>query len=414
MKTASYWRQWPRIFKCPGAIDFATDGRIFFTERAGDLRVIENGVLLTEPALSVDVAGGEGGLLGVALDPDFEDNHYVYLYYTHAGPLGSLFGVQNKVVRYAESGNQLFDELVIIDEIPGSSIHDGGRIKFGPDGKLYIATGDAADKSLSQDPNSLAGKILRINPDGSIPDDNPFEDSPVFTLGHRNPQGIDWHPVDNYMASSEHGPSGEPVNPPFAHDEINVILPGRNYGWPAVVGDGADERFESPLLHSGSETWAPSGIAFYDSDNIPEWENMLLVATLRGSHLRVVEIGNGAAESVAFFEGAFGRLRDVAVGNDGSLYLLTSNRDGRGIPAPNDDRILKVSAKSDAAGGGAEEPGTDRKPSPRAQLQAGTEPNAVQCNDGLNLVIRTDGLPSCISPSGIRLLQQFGWNLIIP
>jgi len=400
----------------PWAIDFAPDGRIFFTERVGNLRVIENGALLSEPVMSVDVAGGEGGLLGVALDPNFMDNHYVYLYYTHAGPLGSLFGVQNKVVRYTESDNHLFDEQVIIDEIPGSNIHDGGRIKFGPDGKLYIATGDAADKSLSQDLDSLAGKILRLNPDGSIPDDNPFEGSPVFTLGHRNPQGIDWHPIDHYMVSSEHGPSGEPVSPPFAHDEINIILPGRNYGWPTIVGGSTDERFQNPLLHSGSETWAPSGIVFYDSENIPDWENMLLVATLRGNHLRIVDIKNGTAESTTFFDGALGRLRDVAVGYDGSLYILTSNRDGRGIPAFNDDRILKVSIRSDVPDGITGESGAkfdqDRNPSPRAQLRAGAEPYAIQCNDGLNLVIReADGLPACISLSDMRLLQQFGWNL---
>ena len=392
----------------PWAIDFAPDGRIFFTERAGDLRVMQNGRLLPEPAISLDTAGGEGGLLGLALDPNFGENHYIYLYQTYAGPFGGLFGATNKVTRYTESENKLHDEMVLLDGIPGAHVHDGGRIKFGPDGMLYITTGDAADRSLSQDPNSLAGKILRINPDSSIPVDNPFEGSPVFTLGHRNPQGIDWDPASLEMVSSEHGPSGEPVYPSFGHDEINLIIPGRNYGWPEIVGPATGEGLEEPLLHTGTETWAPSGLTFYDSDNVPEWEGMLFVATLRGGHLRMLDIEDGVLlSSTAMFEGTFGRIRDAAVGPDGDLYILTSNRDGRGLPALEDDRILRISPAHPAEGDTKYVGGV---PSVREQLEAGTASGEIRCREGLELVVKAaTGVPACVTPASAERLVAIGW-----
>jgi len=161
--------------KIPWAIAFAPDGRIFFTERVGSLRVIDDGKLNPEPVTILDVGNGEGGLLGLTLDPNFEENHYLYLYYTYS----EFFGTYNKVVRFTENNNKLSDEMVLIDKIPGASWHDGGRIKFGPDEKLYITTGDAGNADASQDLGSPSGKILRINSDGSIPQDNPFKDSPV-------------------------------------------------------------------------------------------------------------------------------------------------------------------------------------------------------------------------------------------
>ena len=167
-------------------------------------------------------------MLGIVLDPTFDENHYLYLYYTYSEFLTNY----NKVVRFTEKNNRLFDELVLLDKIPGAGIHDGGRIKFGPDGKLYITTGDAANGSLAQDLNSLAGKILRINPDGTMPNDNPFEDSPVFSYGHRNPQGLDLNPFSGKLVAAEHGQN--------AHDEINVVESGKNYGLPIVVGSGND------------------------------------------------------------------------------------------------------------------------------------------------------------------------------
>ena len=230
----------------PWAIDFSSDGRIFFTERIGKLRVIENDKLISEPLIALDVSGTEGGLLGLALDPNFEENGYLYLYYTY----NEFLSTYNKVVRYREDNNKLFDEVILLDKIPGSPWHDGGRIKFGPDGKLYVTTGDAANYGLAQDLNSLAGKILRINSDGTIPKDNPFEESPIFSYGHRNPQGIDWHPDSDILVATEHGPSGERGR---AHDEVNVIFAGKNYGWPDIVGDETREGLENPIIHTGDE-----------------------------------------------------------------------------------------------------------------------------------------------------------------
>lgn len=317
----------------PWEIAFAPDGRIFFTERIGDLRVIDNGTLIDEPVGKIDVArAGEGGLLGLALDPDFEKNHYLYLYYTYS----DFLNLYNRVSRFTESNNKISEEKILMDKIPAQSIHDGGRMKFGPDDKLYVTTGDAANPSSSQDLKSLSGKILRINSDGTIPKDNPFADSPIYSYGHRNPQGLAWDPITGRLVETEHGPS--------AHDELNLIEPGKNYGWPNVVGKGNDPKYIDPILETGDVTWAPSGASFYDSDKIPEWKGKFFVATLRGAHLEVLQLDNESkvVSNEPIFQDKYGRLRDVAQGPDGYLYILTSNMDGRGIPSPDDDRILRV------------------------------------------------------------------------
>jgi len=334
----------------PWAMVFPPDGRIFVTERTGQVRVIENGTLKSEPMLSLRVGGAEGGLLGMALHPEFEENHSVYLYYTYS----EFLSTYNRISKFTESDNRLTDETVLVDKIPGAAVHDGGRLRFGPDGKLYATTGDAANARLAQDLSSLAGKILRINPDGTIPEDNPFAGSPVYSYGHRNPQGLDWDPKTGALVSAEHGPSGERG---FAHDEINIVKMGHNYGWPEIIGDESDPKFESPLFHTGNVAWAPSGASFYDNDKIQSLKGKLLVATLRGVHLHVFEIdaANGKVLSEQpMFTGTFGRIRDVSVDTDGNIYLLTSNRDGRGSPAHNDDRILRItpiSLPSDGASG---------------------------------------------------------------
>jgi len=321
--------------KVPWSIAFAPDDTIYFTERGGDLRVIQNGKLNPNPIASFQVGNGEGGLLGIELDPNFENNSYLYLYYTYNNS-----PIYNKVVRYTISDNQLSNELILLDEIPGASYHDGGRISFGPDNTLYITTGDAGNAESAQDVNSLAGKILRINSDGTIPDDNPFN-SPVYSYGHRNPQGLDWHPDSKILVISEHGPSGERG---FAHDEVNVISAGNNYGWPDVIGDETGENFVNPIIHTGFDTWAPSGSTFYNSHNIEDWYGKYFIATLRGNHLRMLDLDleNNKVISSKSILNDFGRLRDASMGPDGNLYLLTSNQDGRGIPASNDDRILRV------------------------------------------------------------------------
>jgi len=379
----------------PWAIAFAPDGRIFVTERIGQLRVIDDGVLNPQPVKILDVGAGEGGLLGIALDPNFEENHYLYLYYTY----NDFFSNFNKVVRYTESDNQLSEEKILLEKIPGASYHDGGRIKFGPDGKLYVTTGDAGITENAQDLNSLGGKILRINSDGTIPDDNPFPNSLVYSLGHRNPQGLDWDPITGKLVSSEHGPRN--------HDEVNVIQAGKNYGWPKVIGDEVDPKYQSPLLHTGDETWAPSGASFYKSSNIPEWENKFFIATLRGEHLRMLDLDleeNKVISSEALFLGEFGRLRDASVGPDGNLYILTSNRDGRGSPAPNDDRILRITPVAQTI--------EEDLLSPLKQFNLGIAPLDVKCRTGFELLLKsTTGTPACVTPSSADKLVSKGWGV---
>ena len=240
---------------------------------------------------------------------------------------------QNKVYSFTVEEDSLTDEKIIIDEIPGAPWHDGGRIAFGPDGKLYITTGDAINPGWSQDLSSLAGKILRINPDGTIPEDNPFDSSPVYSYGHRNPQGIAWD-NNGLLVSSEHGPSGEMG---YGHDEINVIVKGGNYGWPKAVGDSSDDSFVNPIIHSGEQTWAPSGMIFFDSENISSLDGKFLVGALRGQHLMVVDVAEDGSliSAEKMFEGEFGRIRTAQMGPDGVLYLLTANGDN--------DKIIRIS-----------------------------------------------------------------------
>ena len=321
----------------PWSIDWLPDGTILFTERNGNLRVIQHGILLQEPLLSLSVGGVEGGMLGITVDPNYSENNYIYLYYTY----NELLTTKNKLVRYQFSDGILNEDKILIDGIPGGPFHDGGRIQFGPDGKLYVTTGEAGLPDLSQDLNSLGGKILRINSDGTIPNDNPWKNSPVYSIGHRNPQGIDWDESGNLFAT-EHGPSGWRG---VAHDEINKIVAGANYGWPDVIGDEKKEELVNPILHSGKDTWAPSGAEFYDSDKIPQWKGKYFVATLRGSHLHMIEFdseNNSVNSHEKLFQDEFGRLRDVQTGPDGFLYILTSNQDGRGTPKTNDDKILRI------------------------------------------------------------------------
>ena len=324
--------------RIPWSIDWTPDGTALFTERDGNLRVIYDGVLESEPLLSIDVGDVEGGLLGLAVDPDFEENQYIYLYYTYTENSVPI----NKVVRYQFSNGTVTEDMVLLDGIPGAQYHDGGRIQFGPDEKLYITTGDAGNPSLAQDSDSLAGKILRINRDGTVPAGNPFANSTVWSIGHRNPQGIDWDEYGNLVAS-EHGPSGGIRG--SAHDEINLIVPGANYGWPDIIGGDSAEGLQTPILHSGRETWAPSGAEFYDGDKIAGWTGKYFVAALRGAHLHMIDIDpqtHTVLSHEKLFQDEFGRLRDVQTGPDGFLYVLTSNRDGRGTPESIDDRILRI------------------------------------------------------------------------
>ncbi|CAG0974883.1 Aldose sugar dehydrogenase YliI [Anaerolineae bacterium] len=324
----------------PWGIDFASDGRAFFTERLGVIRVMQNGKLQTEPWIKMDSNEvGEGGLLGLALDPQFAQNHFVYVAYTYRAQNGRL---QNRLVRLRDDNGKGVLDKTLLDGAEGNSNHDGGRVKFGPDGEVYWTVGDSQNTALAQDVKSLNGKILRLNSDGTIPADNPFPNSPVYSYGHRNPQGLAWQPGTKRLYATEHGPSG--VNPNCCRDEVNLIEPGKNYGWSLITGDQTREGMLAPVLHSGNTTtWAPSGATFATRG---PWAGSLLFGGLRGQALYRVMLDKNDPRKVAnfekMFEGEYGRLRDVVEGPDGALYVLTSNRDGRGSPTSDDDRILRI------------------------------------------------------------------------
>jgi glucose/arabinose dehydrogenase len=308
----------------PWALGFLPDGSLIFTERAGRVRLIDRQEgLLAEPLLVIEEVAhrGEGGLLGIAVHPDFANNHFIYLYHTYQAD----DSLANRVVRFRLEDSTLRDRQILIDGIPGANIHNGGRIKFGPDELLYITTGDAASPDMAQDRDSLDGKILRVNDDGSIPPENPFPGSPVYSYGHRNPQGLAWDARCRLWAT-EHGSS--------ATDELNLIEAGRNYGWPIIRGDEEVSGLESPVAHSDRDTWAPSGMASYDGS--------LFFTGLRGQSLYQATIKNGDVTLSRHLRGRFGRLRDVVIGPDNLLYILTNNRDGRGIPTAEDDQIIRI------------------------------------------------------------------------
>lgn len=315
----------------PWAIVFLPDNSMLVTERAGRVRrVTSTGQLEEKPLLELSVVKeiqGEGGLHGITLHPDFEKNKYVYVYYTYENIGNESL---NRVVRYTYENNTLTENKIIIDKIPGALFHDGGRIKFGPDNDLYITTGDAQNPSLAQDTKSLAGKILRVTDEGSVPSDNPFG-THIYSYGHRNPQGITWDDTGR-LWSTEHGPSGSGVN--SGRDELNLIKPGSNYGWPEITGDQIRNGMSSPVAQSGSETWAPGGAAFL--------EGSIYFVGLRGQALYKATIQGEEAIITEYLKGELGRIREVVLGPDNMLYITTSNKDGRGIPETGDDKIIRV------------------------------------------------------------------------
>lgn len=318
----------------PWSLAFAPDGRWFVAERPGRVRIVENGRLLPQPALVLDdvVAQGESGLMGLALHPEFARTRWVYLVYTGRAAGGAV----NRLVRYREAAGTLAEPAVLLDGLAAASIHDGARLRFGPDGHLYLTMGDAAVPGFAQDLASLNGKILRLTDEGTTPRDNPFA-SPVYSYGHRNPQGLDWHPLTGDLWATEHGAIG--------NDEVNRIEPGRNYGWPEIEGDRARPGMERPVLFF-TPSIAPSGASFYPGTRLAGFRHDFFFATLRGEHLHRVRFDPGDLRRVVaderLLEGRFGRLREVIAGPDGALYFTTSNRDGRGRPAAEDDRILRI------------------------------------------------------------------------
>ncbi len=318
------------------------DGDLYFTERKGQLNVLRKGARQHE--LVGTIAGvhsaGEGGLMGLTIHPQFSSNAFIYLSHTY---LDDHERTRNKVVRYTLAERSLTNPRVIIDGLPGAGVHNGCRIKFGPDKKLYITTGDAAQRVIAQDSTILGGKVLRLNDDGSIPADNPFPGSPIFSLGHRNPQGIDWQPNSKLTFTAEHGPSG--FDGPGGGDEVNITESGKNYGWPVVHHQQKAPGMESPLLEF-TPAVAPGGMAFGSNNVLPSFNGNLFVATLRGEHLLRIVFKEDNLREVShterLLEDVYGRLRDVVQGPDGYIYFCTSNRDGRGSPAAADDRILRI------------------------------------------------------------------------
>lgn len=311
----------------PWEITFLPDGRLLITERSGSL------VLIDADSERIPIVGvleqGESGLLGLALHPEFDQNGLLYLYMSYQGAGSPL----NRVERYQFDGKVLSDRMVIIDQIPGDVNHDGGRIEFGPDGLLYITTGDAGYGAYAQDINSLAGKILRLHDDGTIPADNPFGNA-VYSYGHRNPQGLAWD-EQGQLWSTEHGPSGLGSG----YDELNLIEIGGNYGWPDIQGDQTRVGMISPRLQSGgNETWAPGDLEIVDG--------VAYFTGLRGSTLYSVPLNDIRPETLQrHFASEYGRLRALRLGSDGLLYVGTSNRDGRGSIRAGDDKIFRIDPK---------------------------------------------------------------------
>lgn len=332
---------WIENLEIPWSLVFLPDGRALVSERPGRIRLIKDSFLRKEPYALIEVSHiGEGGLMGLAIHPEFPKKPYIYAMHTYKRE-GKTY---NRVIRLIDKYDYGVFDRVIIDKIPGGRFHNGGRIAFGPDKMLYITTGETFDAELAQDLNSLGGKILRVTPEGKIPDDNPFKGSPIYSYGHRNPQGLAWHPETGDLFSSEHGPSGEYFR--FGNDEINVIQKGGNYGWPKVIGRGNKKPFIDPLI-LWEKTTPPSGMNFYSGDRFPHLKNDLFIATLRSEALVRVKLrqkkeGYEVLKVERWFEGQYGRLRDVVQGRDGYIYFLTNNRDGRGKPRTNDDKIYRM------------------------------------------------------------------------
>jgi len=354
--------------RVPWEMRFLPDGRVLVTERGGRIVMVDvgagggaggseagPGAIFTVGEVPVAEIG-EGGLLGLALDPDFPSSPYIYVSYTYRTDGG---GTANRVSRVTLTGLDstgpdadastlgnaptLDDELVLVDGIPGASIHNGSRVAFGSDGYLWVTTGDGAVPESSQDPLSLNGKVLRMTTDGTPAPGNPFPEaeypgSLVYALGLRNSQGLVFHPVTGEAYVTEHGPA--------TNDEVNRIVAGGNYGWPLVGGRAGDPRFIDAIT-DWSPTIAPAGAVFYEAELIPWLQGAFVFVTLKEADVRVLlpdspEEFTAVREERVLFDGEFGRLRAAAVGPDGALYVSTSNRDGRGSPGPGDDRIIRI------------------------------------------------------------------------
>lgn len=325
----------------PWQIAFVSATEFLVTERPGTLRLVTNGRLAATPILTLPVHNpSESGLLGVAVHPQFSTNRFFYLYYT----IQKAGAPVNRVERFVLSNDHqsaTFDRS-IIDDIPAGIFHDGGGVHFGPDGKLYISTGDGRDPNRSQDKNSPAGKLLRLNDDGTVPSSNPFPGSPAFVIGIRNLQGFTW--VGSQLLVADHGPTGEFGR--SGKDEINFAKGGDNLGWPQFSGCDSDANTVSPFLVF-EQAAPPGGLIHYTGSLIPDWTGSVILATLRSEHLQQirVDLSTGTPKMVShevYLKGTYGRLREATQAPDGSLYVTTTNCDSRGICPADKDYILRI------------------------------------------------------------------------
>ncbi|TWR23951.1 PQQ-dependent sugar dehydrogenase [Mucilaginibacter achroorhodeus] len=320
----------------PWEILWGPDNQLWITERSGKISRIDPATGRATALLTISevVSRGEGGLLGMVLHPDFATTPEVFVAYNYLNGNNYL----KKVVKYTFRNNALSNPVTLINNIPANNTHNGTRLAISPDRKLYITSGDAADASRAQDKNSLAGKIQRINLDGTIPGDNSIAGSTLWSFGHRNPQGLVF--VGDRLYSSEHGNATD--------DEVNIIEKGRNFGWPNVEGycNTANEQTfcgannVAQPIQAWTPTIAPSGIDYYNNNAIPQWKNSLLLAVLKDSELLQLQLnaaGTGVEKVNAFLKGKYGRMRDVAISPEGKVYIITSNG--------NNDKVIEVSGK---------------------------------------------------------------------
>lgn len=331
----------------PWDMAFTPDGRIYVTERPGRVRIITGGNLRDQPYHTLQNVRetSEGGLMGIALHPGYPSPRWVYLMYTYSAD-GNTY---NKVSRFTDTGQGLTDERAVVTQIPGAQVHDGGIIRFGPDGMLYVGTGDATEPELAQDLNSLAGKILRVTPEGGVPTDNPFPNSMVYAYGFRNVQGIAWNPANGDLWATNHGPTGEFRL--YAKDSVFIVEKGGNHGWPRVLGVTDVRGVVDPVLFFPDSPVPPGLATFYNASLMSELRGSFFFASLRGEHLqRVILSGPRDITRIErWFQtgtenGRYGRLRSVVQGRDGAIYVSTSNR-ARGKPTSEDDRILRISPR---------------------------------------------------------------------
>lgn len=307
----------------PWEIVWGPDNFIWMTERNGRISRVNPDNGQQQPLLTVadNYQQGESGLLGMVLHPDFTAQPFVYAVYTYqAGG-----GIRERLVRYTYTSSALDSRQTLLENLPGNTFHDGSRLLITPDRHLLMTTGDAGNTALAQDPASLAGKVLRLNLDGSVPADNPFPGSYVWSLGHRNAQGLVLHP-NGRLYASEHGPDSD--------DEINIVTRGGNYGWPTVRGpiNASEETFARQNNVTGSildwtPTIAPSDMVYYTSAAIPQFQNKLLVAVLKDKFLLAVTLsadGTAVTKQERFLVNQFGRLRDVCTSPDGRVFLATN------------------------------------------------------------------------------------------